>query len=326
LLATTASDHLVRIWNVETGAIDHTLKGHTDKVWSVAWSRDGRRLASAAEDQSVRIWDAPTGKSVATFDRLPETMPLGPGATRNLVWADTRRLWIGLRASITQLDVEGGWFTPVENFSQGNNVDNLSLAPNGRQLLVHEAYNFTFLRGWSGAADRSLLGDALGGESFRPHTWHPDSRRFLADQTTFGVQAYDTDRMQRLGHFFPQIESLAPDESHPSRHWLCIGPTGHLRGGPCDAADVVAGLGHRREERWSEPRATTEGLPKPAAAKPANPPAHNPDETLASLNDVIVYVALHEDGSQRTYAPDEFAQTFNWRNDPNRATLLKVED
>jgi hypothetical protein len=55
-------------------------------------------------------------------------------------------------------------------------------------LLIHEACNFTFLRGWSGAADRSLLGDALSGDSYRPHTWHPDSRRFIADQMTFGVQ------------------------------------------------------------------------------------------------------------------------------------------
>jgi WD40 repeat protein/formylglycine-generating enzyme required for sulfatase activity len=323
-LATTASDHLVRIWNMETGAIDHTLKGHTDKVWSVAWSRDGRRLASAAEDQSVRIWDTSTGKSVATFDRLPETMPSGAGASRNLVWADTRRLWIGLRSSITQLDVEGGWFTPVENFSQGNNVDNLTLAPNGRQMLIHEAYNFTFLRGWGGRADRSLLGDALGGDSYRPHTWHPDSRRFLADQMTFGVQAYDAERFHRLGHFFPQIESLSPDDSRPRRHWLCLGPTGHVRGGPCDAAEVVAGLGHRREQRWSEPRATTEGLPKPDAA--ANDAQEPTTETLAALADLIVYVALHDDGSQGTYSPDEFAQKFNWHNDPDRATLLKLNE
>jgi hypothetical protein len=228
-------------------------------------------------------------------------------------------MWVGFRVNIAQLDVEGGWFTPVENFSQGNNVDNLSLAPNGRQMLVHEAYNFTFLRGWSGAADRSLLGDALGGDSYRPHTWHPDSRRFLADQMTFGVQGYDTERLQRLGHFFPQIESLVPDESHPRHHWLCIGPTGHVRGGPCD--DVLAS-----RDVPVGPRPVVAGLPKPAAAKPANPPAGNPDQTLALLTDLIVYVALHEDGSQRTYSADAFAQKFNWHNDPDRATLLKVDN
>jgi WD40 repeat protein len=33
----------------------------------VAWSPDGRRLASAAKDNSVQVWDVDTGQAVATF-------------------------------------------------------------------------------------------------------------------------------------------------------------------------------------------------------------------------------------------------------------------
>jgi WD40 repeat protein len=49
-----------------------TLRGHTGVVWSVAYSPDGERIASAAAsmaDQTVRIWNAHTGQHLLTFSR-----------------------------------------------------------------------------------------------------------------------------------------------------------------------------------------------------------------------------------------------------------------
>ena len=45
-----------------------TLEGHSDYVWSVAFSHDSARLASASSDETVKIWDASSGECLQTLE------------------------------------------------------------------------------------------------------------------------------------------------------------------------------------------------------------------------------------------------------------------
>jgi WD40 repeat protein len=52
---TLLSDHRCKREVFPTVAT-HVLAEHTDEVWTIQWSRDGRYLASAGKDMSIIIW------------------------------------------------------------------------------------------------------------------------------------------------------------------------------------------------------------------------------------------------------------------------------
>ena len=47
----------------------HTLEGHTDRVFSVAYSADGRRILSATRWGQVKLWDTADGRCVFALEK-----------------------------------------------------------------------------------------------------------------------------------------------------------------------------------------------------------------------------------------------------------------
>ena len=69
-LASGSQDNTIRLWSMKTGKEQAILKGHTEIVWCVAVSPDGKTLASGSEKATIKFWDVTTGKEQATLNGL----------------------------------------------------------------------------------------------------------------------------------------------------------------------------------------------------------------------------------------------------------------
>lgn len=59
LIASGSADRSIRVWEASTGVLRACLdgpEGHSDAVYSVAFSPDGETLASTSIDNTVKVW------------------------------------------------------------------------------------------------------------------------------------------------------------------------------------------------------------------------------------------------------------------------------
>ncbi len=52
------------LWDVTAHSEARRLKGHTNGIWALAFSPDGKTLASGSMDQTIKIWDVATGRLI----------------------------------------------------------------------------------------------------------------------------------------------------------------------------------------------------------------------------------------------------------------------
>ncbi len=64
------ADHIVQVWDTATGRHLGDFRGHKQGVQAVAFSPDGRTLASASDDSTLRLWNVATRQELLSFLRL----------------------------------------------------------------------------------------------------------------------------------------------------------------------------------------------------------------------------------------------------------------
>jgi WD40 repeat protein len=70
------------VWDVATGEKLFELAGHTASVLALAYSSDGRQIATSSTDTTIRLWDADTGEPQITLQGSIAYLAFSPDDTR----------------------------------------------------------------------------------------------------------------------------------------------------------------------------------------------------------------------------------------------------
>lgn len=164
----------LRLWDVSAGKEITSLEGYTSSLFALAFSADGKRLASGST-AAVQVWDVNACKEVASF-RTPEVWASAVAFNR-----DGTRL-----AAVSSRDVKLWEVASGKEFASFRlHVAVWSGAAFSRDLATLAAGNYQEIDLWDAATgkEKAILSEHRGEVGCM--VWNADDKTLIASSTTY---------------------------------------------------------------------------------------------------------------------------------------------
>jgi WD40 repeat protein len=209
IAASAGRDWAVKLWDLRTGRVLHSLNAHTGAVCGLAFSSDGKLLASGSRDGTIAIWEVASGNEIRALhghSRSTSRIQFGP---------DGRTIAAGVEGGLVKLwDVSTGNVTRVLSGHTGA-VHCVAFSADGKRLASGGEDHVVLLHDLAhGGAKKLVITSKVNDLAFVPSG---NALAAVCDGPESTVRLWNLESLQETtfrGHSGP-IHGLAFSSSEP---------------------------------------------------------------------------------------------------------------
>jgi eukaryotic-like serine/threonine-protein kinase len=202
-IASASEDQTVQVWDATTGP--HWLRalalragfkysvfeGHASAIQTVAWSQDGRYIASGGNDNTVCVWDASTKDTIAIYRGHSDVVEAVTWLPDSLHVASTS---IDHTVRVWDINTKSANFTYRRSSSV---VHAVACSPDSKYIAL--ASSDRTVQIWDIAANREVFTYRGHSGSVHAVAWSPDGRHIASAGDDQTVQVWDARYRKQKG-------------------------------------------------------------------------------------------------------------------------------